>query len=186
MQTADDSTRSTPPPPAEDDSRAEDGEQLQHIAPKTCSVCLRRPCSIFCSAQLYPDPRGTLPARPPARPPLPPPPSSVPPSPVPQRGQPQPPPAVTPLRPARAYRMTRLRREAFYYDVSELAAALSWPVWRVRRHLKKSKALVKRGGRYYTTKSLLRRALPHESPELIAILSEKREPRRPTPPDEAA
>jgi hypothetical protein len=66
------------------------------------------------------------------------------------------------------------RGSKIYYTMSEAAAALGWSVLRTRRRLVKWGAAVRRGGHWYTTKGLLRRALPEEAAEVIAEIEAAR------------
>ncbi len=75
----------------------------------------------------------------------------------------------------RPFKPTKLRTDRLYFTMEECAEILGWDVRRTRRHLVKSGAAVKRGQHYFTTKALLRRALPEESSEFIAMLDDRRD-----------
>lgn len=86
----------------------------------------------------------------------------------------RPPPFGADESPRARFKPTKLRAK-FYYTMEECSRILGWTVRRTRRHLVKSGAAVKRHGVWLTTRSLLRRALPEESAELIALLDAERE-----------
>jgi hypothetical protein len=84
----------------------------------------------------------------------------------------RPPPPCDPQRAARPFQLTSARRAALYIDMATAAKMLGWSVIRTKRHLQRSKAAIKRGGRWYTTRSLLLRRLAEEAPEALARLPE--------------
>ena len=96
-------------------------------------------------------------------------------SPPPPPAAASPPPPTAQLRIVRAFKPSTLRDAQLYYSMPEAAAILGWGTRRARRWLRKNGACVQRGLHWYTTKGLLRRALPEESGEFIAMLDANRE-----------
>lgn len=57
-----------------------------------------------------------------------------------------------------------------WISMGDLARVLGWSTIRTKRWFRKNRAAVKRGGRWYTTRSLIRRAFPEEWEEVTSRL----------------
>ncbi|HEX2677188.1 MAG TPA: hypothetical protein VHM19_11125 [Polyangiales bacterium] len=77
-------------------------------------------------------------------------------------------------RASRAFKLTKLRTDGFYFSVEEFAHAFGWPVRRSKRHIRRCGIAIKRGGHWYSTRGLIRRFMPEEADELIALLEHMR------------
>jgi hypothetical protein len=83
----------------------------------------------------------------------------------------RPPATVTPIGNARRRRAIK-RRPPVLIELRVFAKAIGWSTLRAKRLLchPDINAARKRGGRWYTTRSLLLRRLPDEAPEMLARL----------------
>lgn len=53
-------------------------------------------------------------------------------------------------------------RETHFATMADCARAWHWPIWRVKRLLRRRKAAKRLGGRWYTSLDLLRRGFPED------------------------